>query len=70
MLAGDDDGDSAQQGARTLAAPVSPTLVIAGGLVLLAAWQIIRGHTLPPAVTLTWYASRLVQPLIGNIMKG
>lgn len=44
----------------SLALPsVPPQLMAAGGMAALAAMQFFRGQTLPPAVTLLWYANEL-----------
>jgi hypothetical protein len=39
--------------------PVDPKLAIAAGLGAIALWQLAKGKTLPPALTLVWYAARL-----------
>jgi hypothetical protein len=36
-----------------------PRLVLASGLLAIALWQVMRGHFLPPALTLAWYAARI-----------
>jgi hypothetical protein len=38
---------------------VEPKLAIAMGLGLIALWQLAKGKTLPPALTLIWYAARV-----------
>jgi hypothetical protein len=40
-------------------APIEPRLVLASGLLAIALWQVVRGHFLPPALTLAWYAARI-----------
>jgi hypothetical protein len=37
-----------------------PAMIGAAGLVSLAGFQFLRGHTLPPAMTLLWYAASLL----------
>jgi hypothetical protein len=37
-----------------------PALIGAAGLVSLAGFQLLRGHALPPAMTLLWYAASLL----------
>lgn len=39
--------------------PVDPKLALAAGLGAIALWQLAKGKTLPPALTLVWYAARL-----------
>lgn len=39
--------------------PVDPKLAIAAGLGAIALWQLAKGKTLPPALTLVWYAARI-----------
>jgi hypothetical protein len=55
--------------ARALPVTAQASLALAGGHLALAAWQLARGRTLPPALTLVWYAGMLVQPLIGTLIK-
>lgn len=43
----------------TPAMSFEPKIAVAVGLGAFALWQLARGHILPPAITLTWYAVHL-----------
>lgn len=38
---------------------IDPKVILGLGLGLAAAWQLAKGHVLPPAITLVWYAGHL-----------
>lgn len=40
--------------------PVDPRTAVAAGLGAIALWQMTEGRFLPPALTLVWYAARLL----------
>jgi Heavy metal associated domain 2 len=44
---------------QTPAMPFDPKIAIGFGLGTFALWQLARGHILPPAITLAWYAAHL-----------
>jgi len=69
LFAIDHDTDKSAGAGRALPVTAQASLALAGGHLALAAWQLARGRTLPPALTLVWYAGMLVQPLIGTLMK-
>ena len=43
----------------TPAVSFEPKIAVAVGLGVFALWQLTRGHMLPPAITLAWYAASL-----------
>jgi hypothetical protein len=58
------EGDESRLQIDSGAAAVAAPLMAAGVLAAFAAWQLLRGRVLPPAVTLAWYAATLAFPLL------
>jgi Heavy metal associated domain 2 len=53
----------------TPAMPFEPKIMVAVGLGVFALSQLARGHILPPAITLAWYAANLVGLLSDDVAE-
>lgn len=50
---------AADEAKPKLKLPMEPRQAVVSALLAIALWQVMKGHFLPPALTLVWYAARV-----------